>query len=139
MIKEIDRYFFKYKNLCKKIFIKELELEALNESIAEVGSRGFSEMTNSSHNNNGLECKLIQQENLKELIAKLYSKKEKQRAKHVNDFKKLSKDEYEIILTCYYLDRTNIKNISIKLDKSIGHVKKMKREALKELVQIIKK
>ena len=96
-------------------------------------------MTSGSHNNSGLEVKLIQEERLAEIIKSLYSKKEKRREKHISDFKKLSKPEYEIILTCYYLDRTNIKNISVKLDKSLGHVKKLKREAIKELLNIIKK
>jgi len=140
---KIDKYFLKYKNYCKSIFIKENQLDVLKNTIGSVHASTLSSnnvSSNSSHANNGLECKLIQKEKLEEQLKKLYDRKEKQRTKHINDFKKLSKDEYEIILTCYYLDKTSIKNISIKLDKSIGHIKKMKREALIELVEkVIKK
>ena len=61
------------------------------------------------------------------------------RKKYITDFKKLSNPNYEIILTSYYLDKAYIKNIAVKLDKSIGHIKKMKREALNELLKVVKK
>lgn len=136
---EIDKYFLKYNKLCRKIFAKECELENLQVKKTSLGSPSLSERTSGSRNNKGLEHILIQIENLEIFIDKLYIRKENMRKKYISDFKKLSNDNYQIILTSYYLDKAYIKNIAVKLDKSIGHVKKMKREALKELVQIIKK
>lgn len=130
---ELDRYFSKYNTICKKIFIKELELEALKEKT--IGAINYSEKTSqSSPKNKGLEIRSIQIENLEERIKKLYSQKEKRREKHIEDFKKFTKTDYEIIMIGYYLDRLTLKNLSIKLDKSIGHIKKIKREAIKELL-----
>ena len=130
---ELDRYFSKYNTICKKIFIKELELEALKEKT--IGAINYSEKTSqSSSKNKGLEIRSIQIDNLEELIKKLYSQKEKRREKHIEDFKKFTKIDYEIIMIGYYLDRLTLKNLSIKLDKSIGHIKKIKREAIKELL-----
>lgn len=138
MYDEIDKYFLKYRKICKKINIKETELEEIKEKT--IGSVNYNEKTNSSHTPVGLDQKLVQIENLEELIKKLYNKKEKIKAKHISDFEKLSKQEYEMILTSYYLDFVTIKRISIKMDKSIGHIKKLKREALNELLEkIIKK
>lgn len=138
MYDEIDKYFLKYRKTCKKINIKETELEESKEKT--IGSVNYNEKTNSSHIPVGLDQRLVQIENLEELIKKLYIKKEKIKSKHILDFEKLSKPEYEMILTSYYLDFVTIKRISIKMDKSIGHIKKLKREALNELLEkIIKK
>ena len=136
---EIDKYFLKYNKLCRKIFAKECELENLQAKKTSLGSPSLSEKTSGSRNNKGLEHILIQIENLEIFIDKLYTRKENMRKKYISDFKKLSNYNYEIILTGYYLDRTYIKNIAVKLDKSIGHVKKMKREALNELLKVVKK
>lgn len=137
MYDEIDKYFLKYRKICKKINIKETELEESKEKT--IGSVNYNEKTNSSHIPVGLDQRLVQIENLEELIKKLYIKKEKIKSKHILDFEKLSKPEYEMILTSYYLDFVTIKRISIKMDKSIGHIKKLKREALNELSEKIKK
>lgn len=137
MYDEIDKYFLKYRKICKKINIKETELEESKEKT--IGSVNYNEKTNSSHIPVGLDQRLVQIENLEELIKKLYIKKEKIKSKHILDFEKLSKPEYEMILTSYYLDFVTIKRISIKMDKSIGHIKKLKREALNELLEKIKK
>lgn len=133
---ELDRYFSKYNTICKKIFIKELELEALKEKT--IGAISYSEKTSqSSSKNKGLEIRYIQIESLEERIKKLYSQKEKRREKHIEDFKKFTKTDYEIVMIGYYLDKLTLKNLSIKLDKSIGHIKKIKREAIKELLVMI--
>lgn len=133
---ELDRYFSKYNTICKKIFIKELELEALKEKT--IGAISYSEKTSqSSSKNKGLEIRYIQIESLEEHIKKLYSQKEKRREKHIEDFKKFTKTDYEIVMIGYYLDKLTLKNLSIKLDKSIGHIKKIKREAIKELLVMI--
>lgn len=138
MYDEIDKYFLKYRKICKKINIKETELDEMKEKT--IGSVGYNEKTNSSHAPIGLDQRLIQIENLEELIKKLYIKKDKIKSKYISDFEKLSKQEYEMILTSYYLDFVTIKRISIKMDKSVGHIKKLKREALNELLEkIIKK
>lgn len=136
---EIDKYFLKYNKLCRKIFAKECELENLQAKKTSLGSPSLSEKTGGSRNNKGLDHILIQIENLEIFIDKLYTRKENMRKKYISDFKKLSNDNYQIILTSYYLDRVYIKNIAVKLDKSIGHIKKMKREALNELLKVIKK
>lgn len=136
---EIDKYFLKYNKLCRKIFAKECELENLQVKKTSLGSPSLSERTSGSRNNKGLEHILIQIENLEIFIDKLYTRKENMRKKYISDFKKLSNPNYEIILTSYYLDRAYIKNIAVKLDKSIGHIKKMKREALNELLKVVKK
>lgn len=133
---ELDRYFSKYNTICKKIFIKELELEALKEKT--IVAISYSEKTSqSSSKNKGLEIRYIQIESLEERIKKLYSQKEKRREKHIEDFKKFTKTDYEIVMIGYYLDKLTLKNLSIKLDKSIGHIKKIKREAIKELLVMI--
>lgn len=132
---EIDKYFFKYKNICRKIINKEIELEELQEKT--IGSVNYNEKTSNSHTPKGLEQREIYIENLQDNIKKLYAQKENKKAEHIADFEKLSKDEYKNILISYYLDFVNIKKISIKLDKSIGHIKKLKREAIKELLTII--
>ena len=132
---EIDKYFLKYRNLCRKISTKETELEELQEKT--IGAVGYNEKTSSSHSPKGLEQREIQLENLQDTIKILYEKKEKRKSKHIADFEKLSKLEYKIILTNYYLDFVTIKKISIKMDKSIGHIKKLKREALNELLKVV--
>lgn len=134
-MKKIDKYFFRYNKICKEIIMKELELDNLQSTT--ITTPKFTAITNESHSSNGLEVKLIHEENLIEEIKKLYLKKANRRKRHVLDFKKLSKPEYEIILTCYYLDNASIKNIASKLDKTVGHIKKLKREALKELSEIL--
>lgn len=135
---EIDKYFLKYKNICRKISTKETELEELKEKT--IGSVNYNEKTSSSHTPKGLEQREIYIENLEDTIKKLYQDKEKKKVNHIMDFEKLSKDEYKKILTNYYLDFVTIKKISFKMDKSIGHIKKLKREALNELLEkVIKK
>ena len=76
---------------------------------------------------------------MREYLNKLYSKRDNLKEKHILDFKKLSKSDYEIILTSFYLDKVSLKGISSKLDKSIGHIKKLKRAAMKELLELNKK
>lgn len=63
---EIDKYFLKYRNICRKISTKETELEELQEKT--IGSVGYNEKTSSSHSPKGLEQRQIQLENLQEKI-----------------------------------------------------------------------
>lgn len=139
MFEKIDKYFLKYNNLSKKIITKELELEQLEETYTSVGSLSYNEKTSGTKKQNGIDDKLVRIESLREYLNKLYSKRDNLKEKHILDFKKLSKSDYEIILTSFYLDKVSLKGISSKLDKSIGHIKKLKRAAMKELLELNKK
>lgn len=139
MFEKIDKYFLKYNNLSKKIITKELELEQLEETYTSVGSLSYNEKTSGTKKQNGIDDKLVRIESLREYLNKLYSKRDNLKEKHILDFKKLSKSDYEIILTGFYLDKVSLKGISSKLDKSIGHIKKLKRAAMKELLELNKK
>lgn len=134
----IDKYFLKYNNICKTITIKELELSTLLLTNKDVNAISYSEKTSGSKRIAGIDSKVIMIEKLNEDINNLYLKKEKRKNVHLKDFKKLSKADYVIILTSYYLDKASLKDISVKLDKSIGYIKKLKSDALKELINIIK-
>ena len=139
MFEKIDKYFLKYNNLSKKIITKELELEQLEETYTSVGSLSYNEKTSGTKKQNGIDDKLVRIESLREYLNKLYSKRDNLKEKHILDFKKLSKSDYEIILTSFYLDKVSLKGISSKLYKSIGHIKKLKRAAMKELLELNKK
>jgi len=130
---ELDKYFARYRNICKKITTKELELESLREEIS-ISSSSYSEKTSSSMIHKGLEYVQIKIENLEEELVSLNYQKQEIKDEYIEDFKILSKEEYEIILTSYFLDKISIKSISIKLGHSDGYIKKMKREAIKELL-----
>ena len=136
---EIDMYFLKYNNLCRKIHVKEIELENAKATKETLSSPNMSEKVSSSSNTKGLDYIIVQIENIELLINKLYDRKQKLRKKYISDFKKLTNDNYEIILTSYYLDKLSIKNMAINMKKSISHVKKLKRDALDELIENIKK
>lgn len=138
MEEKINQYFLKYRDACRKITIKESELDELHQKT--IGSNNYCDTPKASYPKSGLEQKQIQIESVEEQLQKLYKRRTNLKNKHLSDFEKLSKQEYKIILTNYYLDFISLKNISIKLDHSLGYVKKLKRDALNELVdKILKK
>lgn len=133
----IDTYFDKYNKLIRKIKSNEYELETI-EAVVYGGISGHStDNISSSNNSSGLDEKLSKIEKLKAKIGKLYVKQELLRKEYLKTLNKLSRFEYEIILTSFYLDKLSLKEISIRLNKSIAFVKKNKREAMDELLIII--
>lgn len=133
----IDTYFDKYNKLIRKIKSNEYELETI-EVVVHGGISGHSTDNISSSNNvAGIDEKLSKIEKLKAKIGKLYVKQELLRKEYLKTLNKLSRFEYEIILTSFYLDKLSLKEISIRLNKSIAFVKKNKREAMDELLIII--
>lgn len=137
-MKEIDKYFLKYKNLCRKIHRKESEIAYFEQTY--LGAVNYDEeVSNSSKQPQGLDMIIIQLEKLEEELTRLYDKKTKCENNHIKDFEKLSNDDYEFILTNYYFYHCTIKDLSVKLDKSISHIKKLKRDAIKKLLDIVQK
>lgn len=132
---QISEYFFKYKRIYRKIIEKESEYDELEEKY--INATNYQNEKTSSFVPKGLEQKAIQLEKISSKIEELYSKLEKTKEKYVKDFEKLSKEEYKIILTNYYLDYISIKKIAFKLKKSEGHIKKLKREAINELLKFV--
>ena len=136
---EIDRYFFKYNFLLNKIFKNEIELDTLNAKKTSINSPGLDEKLGSSTSNRGLENVLIQIEEKESYLSKLYTRKDNLKKKYIKDFKKIGNNNYEIILTQYYLEKLTIKAIASQMNLSIDYIKKSKRIALDKLLKIIKK
>ncbi|MBQ9658706.1 MAG: hypothetical protein IJV31_08070 [Clostridia bacterium] len=136
---EIDRYFFKYNSLLNKIFKNEIELDTLNAKKTSINSPGLDEKLGSSTSNRGLENVLIQIEEKESYLSKLYTRKDNLKKKYIKDFKKIGNNNYEIILTQYYLEKLTIKAIASQMNLSIDYIKKSKRIALDKLLKIIKK
>ena len=136
---EIDRYFFKYNSLLNKIFKNDLELDTLNSKKTSINSPGLDEKLGSSTSNRGLENVLIQIEEKESYLSKLYTRKDNLKKKYIKDFKKIGNNNYEIILTQYYLEKLTIKAIASQMNLSIDYIKKSKRIALDKLLKIIKK
>lgn len=134
---ELDRYFLKLNGLNHKIRIKELELEALREKT--IGTTNYGEKSGSfSNNNNGIEVRLVQIEKKEDNLKKLYNKRDEYVEKYEKDFTLLSKEIYQLVLSGFYLDKLSMKSLSIKIGKSLDHTKKIKREAVRELIQLLK-
>lgn len=132
---EIDRYFFKYNSLLNKIFKNEIELDTLNAKKTSINSPGLDEKLGSSTSNRGLENVLIQIEEKESYLSKLYTRKDNLKKKYIKDFKKIDNNNYEIILTQYYLEKLTIKAIASQMNLSIDYIKKSKRIALDKLLK----
>lgn len=134
---ELDRYFLKLNGLNHKIRIKELELEALREKT--IGATNYGEKSSSfSNNNSGIEVRLVQIEKKEDNLKKIYNKRDEYVEKYEKDFTLLSKEIYQLVLSGFYLDKLSMKSLSIKIGKSLDHTKKIKREAVRELIQLLK-
>lgn len=130
---KINKYFDKYWVLNRKIKTCESELITLKE-VTNNGISGHSFDGIGSSSPSGLDSKLSKIESLENKLSKLYLKQDRMKQQYIKDFTKLSLVDYEIILTLFYLDEMPLKYIASRLDKSLGYVKKLKQDAINELL-----
>jgi len=138
--KIIKNYFYKYRKVENKIYELKLEIEEIDKTGCTLKNNTNNDVkVTSKSSNNGLETILETKEKLIKQLDKCYNQKNKLRRCYLKDFDNLSNILYKVILTDYYLNRSSLKDISNKIDKSLSYTKKLKKVSLKELENIIKK
>ena len=134
---KINEYFKKYYKILNKIVSKELELESLNRQKITI-SHNYSSEIKQNRTPKGLEIILIQIEETEQKLENLYEQKRLVKEEYIKDFEVKIKDETQkIILIAYYLDKLTTYEIACKIDKSTGYVKKLKQNAINEILKKI--
>lgn len=132
----IEKNFRAYKDVTTRIRIKNMELAKLKSDWYSISGIKYDDVkikgtkpvdiADQLHN-------IVEKE--KELI-KLINQKEEIRRVHEKEISKLTDDKKRMILTFYFLDQYSIKEIACYLKSSESHIKKLKRKAIDEFIEL---
>lgn len=128
----IESHFIKYNNLKDDIRYKNMELIKLKEDLKTLTGVSYDKLKVKGGVNITMEDKLHVIIEKEKQLQKLYDSYNELRAKHESEIDRIQDGTKRFILKSFYLDRCTIKEIAVTLEKSCGHIKKLKRWAVAE-------
>lgn len=133
----MNNHFKAYYDIINRIRIKNMQLMKLKEDWYNISGTRYDDIKIKGGKMPDIADQLHNIVEREKELSGLINYRDELRKVHETEIDNLKDNKKRSILKLFYLDECSIKQIAYTLRRSEAHIKRLKREAIKEFVEIV--